>query len=430
MTRGSSSRMLLALLASAWVLAACTDKSLPAVTETVALQDLVLSVQGEGDLRSAKPTPLTVPGSNWSSRQVEWMLAEGSRVKKGDLLARFSSLDGKQQLDQAMLELQRNALARVAKQSELQANQGRVEVDLSNVAVQLGIAQRYVDADLSAIARNEMLDAVEDTEFLNAKQETLQWQRGQSGVRGGAELAVLDAQRATQQSNATRRQDDLDALELRAPNDGVVMLSTNWSGDKAMLGSTLRAGMEYGSLPDTSAMEVEIDLPQIESQGIQVGAEVELHPLGRPDQPITSKLSWVASAAKVKSPESPAKYLSMRAQVPAADVARYQLVPGQRFAARVFLLRAAQAISVANVAIEERDGAHFVKLRKGRDFVSRAVELGVRGTARSQVLEGLVPGDEVLLSAGGDAETVLKPGEQPQGESDPADDRAQEGEAE
>ena len=49
MTRGSSSRALLALLASVWVLAACTDKSLPAATETVALQELVLSVQGEGD---------------------------------------------------------------------------------------------------------------------------------------------------------------------------------------------------------------------------------------------------------------------------------------------------------------------------------------------------------------------------------------------
>lgn len=411
-------------LALACLLAACADKSLPAVTETVSAQALVLSVRGEGDLRSAKPTPLTVPGNNWSSRQVEWMLPEGSRVKKGDLLARFSSLDGRQQLDQAMIELQRNVLARVAKQSELQASQGRVEVDLSNVAVQLGIAQRYVDADLSAIARNEMLDAVEDVQFLHTKQDTLEWQRGQSGVRGAAELAVLDAQRATQQSNATRRQGDLDALELRAPNDGVVMLSTNWSGDKAMPGATLRAGMEYGSLPDTSAMEVEIDLPQIESQGVQAGAEVELHPLGRPDQPIASKLSWVASAAKVKNPENPVKYLSMRAQVPAADVARYQLVPGQRLAARVFLLRAPRAISVANVAIEQRDGAHLVKVRQGGDFVPRKIELGVRGTARSQVLKGLSAGEEVLLSAGGDAETVLNPGEAPGEKSDPANGQA------
>ena len=396
---------LLALALAA--LCGCGEPALPAATETVAPQALVLSVQGEGDLRSSKPTPLTVPGSNWSSRQVEWMLAEGSRVRKGDLLARFSSLGSKQELDQAVLELQRNALTRVAKQSDLLASQGRVEVDLSSVAVQLAIAQRYVDADLSAIARNEMLDAVEDVQFLQVKRGTLQWQRDQSGVRGGAELAVLDAQRATQQNNANRLQADLDALELRAPNDGVILLSASWSGDKPMLGSNLRAGMEYGSLPDTSAMEVEIDLPQIESQGIRVGAEVELHPLGRPEQKIKSKLSWVASAAKVKSPESPVKFLSMRAQVPAADVARYQLVPGQRFAARVFLLRAAQAIGVANVAIEQRDGQQFVKVRKGDDFVSRKVELGVRGTARSQVLKGLAPGDEILLSRGGEADALL-----------------------
>ena len=424
MSRRVSMRGALLALASVSLLNACAEKPLPAATETVAARALVLSVQGEGDLRSSKPTPLTVPGNNWSSRQVEWMLPEGTQVKKGDLLARFSSLDGKQQLDQAMIELQRNALARVAKQSELQAGQGRVEVDLSNVAVQLGIAQRYVDADLSAIARNEMLDAVEDVEFLQAKQGTLQWQRGQSGVRGGAELAVLDAQRATQQNNATRRQGDLDALELRAPNDGVVMLTANWSGDKAMLGATLRAGMEYGSLPDTSSMEVEIDLPQIESQGVQAGADVELHPLGRPDQAIKTKLSWVASAAKVKSPESPVKFLSMRAPVPPADVARYRLVPGQRFSARVFLLRAANAISVANVAIEQRDGSNFVKVRKGGDFVSRPVELGVRGTARSQVLKGLSAGEEVLLSAGGDAGKVLNPGEEPGEKPDSASQEA------
>ena len=416
MNRRASGHSAWVVLVSVSLLTACAEKPLPAATETVSPRALVLSVQGEGDLRSEKPTPLTVPGDNWSPRQLEWMLAEGSRVKKGDLLARFSSLEGKQELDGAMIELQRNALARVAKENDLQAGRGRVEVDLSNVAVQLAIAQRYVDADLIAVSRNETLDAVEDAEFLKAKQGKLQWQRGQSGLRGSAELAVLDAQRARQQNNAARRQSDLDALELRAPNDGVVVLSTGWTGEKPMLGSTLRAGMEYGSLPDISALEVEIELPQIESQGVQVGAAVALYPLGRPDQKIASQLSWVASAAKVKNRQSPVKFLSMRARVPPADVARYQLVPGQRFSTQVFLLRAPRAISVANVAIEQRDGRYFVKVRQGGDFVPRAVELGVRGTARSQVLKGLSAGEEVLLSMGGDAKAVLKPGDEQTGD--------------
>ena len=161
--------------------------------------------------------------------------------------------------------------------------------------------------------------------------------------------------------------DDLQALELRAPNDGVLLLAANWSGDKPMVGANLRAGFEFGSLPDTSAMEVEIDLPQIEAQGVQAGDAVVLHPLGRPDQRIDSTLSWVASAAKVRNRESPVKFLSMRAPIPADAIERFRLIPGQRFAASVVLLDARDAIAVPNVAIEQRDDRHWVQVKPRKD---------------------------------------------------------------
>ncbi|WBX94753.1 efflux RND transporter periplasmic adaptor subunit [Pseudoxanthomonas mexicana] len=387
-----------ALLGVGMLVAACGSDEMPVASETVAQGPLTISVRGEGELRSAKPTPLNVPGKNWAQRQVEWMLPEGSLVKKGDVLARFVSPEGEQQLAQAMIDLQRNALARAAKESGLESAQGRVEVDLSRVAVQLGIAQRYAGADLSTVARNQVLDAIEDREYLQVRQGVLQWQRDQSGVRGGAELAVLDAQRATFDMSAKTRKDDLEALELRAPNDGVLLLAANWSGDKPTVGANLRAGFEFGSLPDTSTMEVEIDLPQIEAQGVQAGDAVVLHPLGRPDQRIDSRLSWVASAAKVRNRESPVKFLSMRAPIPADAIERYRLIPGQRFAASVVLLDAKNAMAVPNVAIEQRDDRHWVQVKQDNDYVSREVKLGVRGTARSQVLSGLKPGEQVRLS--------------------------------
>ncbi len=391
------------LLPLALALSGCAADAVPPASEIVSAGELLLSVDGEGELRSSKPMPLNVPGRNWASRQVEWMLPEGSVVKKGDLLARFIAPDGRQQLDQAMLDLQRNALARLSKEGDLEATRGRVSVDLAQVAVQLGIAQRYADADFSALARNDVLDAIEDSRYLGEKQDTLQWRRAQAGTRGGAELAVLDAQRATYELTARDRRADLDALELRAPNDGVLLLTPNWSGDKPSVGAAMYAGTEFGSLPDTSAMEVQIDLPQIEAQGVATGNSVELHPLGRPDQHFTSQLSWVASAAKTLGRESPVKYLSVRAPVPAEVIARHGLVPGQRFVARIVLAREADAIGVANVAIEQQDGKQWVRVREGRDFVRREVELGVRGTTRSRVLKGLRPGEEVLLSAGGPA---------------------------
>ena len=384
-----------ALLASA-----CGEDAPSPVLETVAPADLVLSVQAEGELKSSKSTPLMVPGQNWSSRRLVWMVPEGSLVKKGEVIARFSAEEGEQQLAQALIDLQRNALARSAKEGELQAGRGRVDVDLAKVGTDLGIARRYAGADLSTLARNDVLDALQDARFLGDKRDTLQWKRGQFGVRGGAELAVLDAQRATYSINAKTRQDDLDALELRAPHDGVLVLTANWTGEKPSVGSNLYAGTDFGSLPDPGAMEVELVVPQIEGQGLRPGMAVELHPAGRPAQPITSKLGWVASAAKPRSRGNPMKILTMKAPIPAAAIGKYGLVPGQGMQATIILLRAGNALSVANVAIESDDSRSFVQVREGGGFKRREVTLGIRGTARSQVLKGLRPGEEVRLASG------------------------------
>lgn len=411
--------------AAAAALAACSDPIAPAATETVAAAPLRLSVRGQGELKSAKATALNVPGRNWASRQVEWMLPEGSAVKKGDLIARFSAEQGKQELAQTLIDLQRNELARAAKQGELDTAQSKVGVDLAQVAVQLAIAERYASADLSTMARNEVLDAVQDRRFLTQKQDILQWQRDQSGVRGNAELAVLDAQRATYDIAAKARQSDLDALELRAPNDGVLMLAANWQGDKPNIGATLRAGFDYGSLPDPSAMELELNLPQIETQGIQAGNAVEMFPVGRPEQKILSKLTWVASAAKVRNQQSPVKYLSMKAPIPAEAIARYQLVPGQQLEARVVLLDAPRALSVANVAIDSDEGRDYVRVREGDRFRRREVRLGVRGPARSQVLSGLREGEQVLLAEAGAIDAPTAKAEDAAKQAEAGQDKAQ-----
>jgi len=389
-------------------LAACGREEVTPVVEAVAAGPLLLSVQGEGELKSAKATPLMVPGSQWAERQLAWTLPEGSTVRKGELIARFSAAQGKLELAQAMVDLERNALARAGKEGDLASGRGRVAVDLSQVGTQLGIARRYADADLETIARNEMLDAVQDVSYLGAKQDTLRWKQGQFGRRGGAELAVLDAQRATYAINAKRRQDDLDALELRAPHDGVLMLASNWTGDKPQVGSSLRAGFEFGSLPDVSAMELELSLPQLEAQGIKVGDAVVLAPVGRPEQAISTRLSWVASGAKVRSRQSPVKYVSMKATVPAEAVRRFRLVPGQRMRANVQLLNAPKALSVPNIAIDSEDGKSFVQVLAGGELQRREVVLGARGTARSQVLKGLRPGEAVLLAGLNDDDSGTK----------------------
>lgn len=382
------------------IVAACGTPAADApLTERMQAGPLVIAVRGSGDLHSTKATPLTVPGQQWTQRQLAWMLPDGSRVKKGEVVARFSAEQSKQDLAEALVDLQRNALARAGKQSDLGTQQDQLGVDMAQVASQLAIAHRYANAGFVALSRNQVLDGVQDERFLTTKQGILEWRRDQSSSRGGAELAVIDAKHATYALNAKQKRSDLDALELRAPHDGVLMLEADWSGEKPHIGSTMWAGNNIGSLPDIAAMEVRLSVPQIQAQGIRTGDAVELHPLGAPGEKVMSKLSWVAAAAQPKSRQSPVKYLQMKASVPAAAMRRYGWVPGQRFVGRVILLDAKAALSVPNLAVDSRGDGTTVDVREGATIVPRAVTLGVRGANRSQVLKGLKPGDEVVLAA-------------------------------
>jgi hypothetical protein len=327
------------------------------------------------------------------------MLPDGSTVKKGDLVARFSAEQSRQDLAQARIDLERNTLARATKQAELADKSGQLGVDLVQVAVQHAIAQRFASATLDAMARNDILDAVQDVHYLDVRQRILQWRQAQSASRGQAELAVLDAQRSSFDTVARQKKDDLEALELRAPHAGVLMLEKDWTDQVPHVGSSLYAGNSFASLPDLDALEVQLTVPQIEAQGIRVGDKVELHRWGLPAQTATSRISWVASAAQPRSRENPVKYLAMKMIVPSALARKYGWIPGQRFIGKIILLHVDHGFSVPNVALgHDGDGASVDVLVDGK-VQQRRLKLGTRGATRTQVLEGLRPGDRVLLAA-------------------------------
>jgi HlyD family secretion protein len=385
-------------------LAGCgQDAALDAPVEVVRASALSLRVMATGEVRSAKATPLSVPGQGWSQRQLEWMVPEGSQVKQGELIARFIAPQGELELTKAELDLRRNVLARMGKEIELSTAQDKVGAEIAKVDVDLGIAERYAGADLGMFARNEILDAVQDAAFLGYKHETLEWQQQQTGVRGGAELAVLDSQRATYDLNARRRREDVAALELRAPHEGVFVLNTDWGGEKPKVGASMWAGQEFGALPELAALEVQFALTQLDAQGVKVGARVKMHALGRPDQEFASTVSWVAGAAQSRSRQNPVKYLLMKAVVPAEAVAKYRLVPGQGMAAEVYTGESGQGLSVPNVALIAEGGKTYVEVRAGGKVAKREVELGARGTARSEVVKGLQAGDAVVLTPAANA---------------------------
>lgn len=385
-------------LVLAIVLGACSQEPVDKpVAETVQAAPLSLDVHATGALKATQSTPLQVPGQQWTSRQLVWLKPDGSQVKKGDLVARFSAKQSKQDLAEAELDLKRNAIAKLGKQADLGQTSGKLTVDMANVSYQLAIADRYANASLEALARNKVLDAVQDKQYLGTRQDVLEWRKGQTSKRGDVELAVLDAQRNTFAIQAKQKRADLDALELRAPHDGIFMLQTDWSGQKPHIGTSLFAGRPLASLPDTAEMDVEIAVPQVQAQGIEVGDVVTMHPLGKPGQSAKSKISRIAAAAQTRSRESPVKYVMMKATVPKKAITDYHWMPEQQFAIEITAFSSDKAISVPNLAIESSGNNPRVYVLEGSKPVARKVILGARGASRTQIKDGLESGDRVLI---------------------------------
>ena len=373
------------------------------VLERVELVPARLVVHGQGTLNSTKPTALVVPGQSWSPRQLSWLLPDGSWVKSGDVVARFSAEQSKMNLATAMVDLQRNALARQAKETELDDTQGKLTVDIDQVIGLRGIAHRYANINLLevAVSRNKILDAVQDEHFLGVKQDTLDWRKGQSSTRGKAELALIEAQHTTNDVLAKQNREDLAALEVRAPNEGIFVLQPNWAGEKPKLGTSMWAGFTFATLPDIASMEVEIWLPQVEAHDVREGMAVDLAPLGAPDQTIRTTISWVAAAAAVRNRDTPVKYLSMKATVPADIVSKQHWVPGQAFRATIVLLDLDKALTVPNIALATSGDVTSITVRDGKHLEKRTLRLGVHGPSRTQVLDGIKPGETIVIDGAG-----------------------------
>lgn len=378
-------------------LAACSQNpSDNQLLQVVEKRPVRIEIQAEGELHAARATQLVVPGQ-MGSRTIVVLAPDASHVGKGDLVARFTADDSRMQVGMDMAELQRILLSRVAKAAELDDSLGRLQVDLSDVTGLLRIAQRYASADELALARNTILDAVQDEGFLDARQKVLRNRSDLSERRGAAELAVIDAQRAATEKRLGERRGDLEGLEIRAPYEGIVVLQQGWTQEKPRLGASIWAGSPLASIPDLDALEVELSVPQIEAQGAREGQSVELAPLGVPEQRVISKLSWVATAPVTRVGNSPVRYVSMKAPVPKDFVRRYGWMPGRRFVGHIILLQSQDAITVPNFAIRSIGGASEVDVRRDGRIERRVVRLGVRGPARSEVIEGLKPGDQIVI---------------------------------
>ena len=349
---------------------------------TVTRGDLVRDISAEGRVIAANsPTLYAIAGGT-----VTLNVVAGDVVKQGQALAEIDSPELRSQLAQeeatlASLEAEASRAALDAQLARSTARKLLDQAEIDRVAAQRDLERNERGFAGGAVPQIEVARAQDN---LKKSDIGVEHAREDLGLQGrGASLdtrnkhLLADRQRAI--VDELKRQ--VDALTLRAPFDGQVgQVQVAQRANVAVNAPVL-------SVVDLSKFEVEIKVPESFARDLGIGMPAQL--TSGSGQPYPGAVSAVSP--EVVSGEVTARLRFTDKQPPG-------LRQNQRLSARIVLGTRRNVLMVERGPFVDQDGGRFAYVMDGDLAVRRAIRTGVSSLNAVEILDGLEPGDRVVVS--------------------------------
>ena len=351
-------------------------------------------VVAEGNLDAAEATPVTAPLDAQEALKVAWLVPDGTRVKSGDVVVRFDPAD----MERALRDGEADRTSADSRITGLKADSGGVirnlERDAAMAREELEAADRYKIEDPDVFSRQEIIRGEIDRNLATRRIESSDKVRT---IRQGAvkvDLALLDIERRKAGITIERATKGLEALEIRAPHDGILIYQRDWRGDITKVGDTVWPGEPLALIPDLATMEAKVFVLEADAGGLAKGLEASVVVEAHPGRAYPATIKKVDTLAKRRTGWIPVQYFGTTLSLATdPDVMK----PGQRVRATLRLDAKPDALSVPRNAVFEKDGKKIVYKRSGGTFAPVEVTLGPAAVGRVVVESGLEAGDEIAL---------------------------------
>jgi HlyD family secretion protein len=312
------------------------------------------------------------------------LLKAGDSVRRGQVVARLTPAALPLLDSRARAEAEARVAAALAGRDQLLAQVGSAEAGY--LVAHREAERRKALFGGGAIAAEELEQAqlAEET----ARQEQL---RARSGLQA-AEADVEVARAALLQVAAGTRRERFD---LTAPVSGRVLRVLQESEAVVPTGTAL---LEIG---DPGDLEVVVDVLSADAVGIQPGAVVSVGQWGG-EASLTGRVRRLEPSAFTRLSALGVEEQRVNVIVdPEPGDARWrELGDGYRVETRILVWQADGVLRVpAGAVFRDREGWAVYRVGSGKARL-RAVKLGRRNDAEAQVLEGLEPGDSIVVYPG------------------------------
>lgn len=353
-------------------------------------------VVAEGTLEPVKATPLNVPQSATAPMKVAWIADDGSRLRKGDVVVRFDEEEFRNLLLTGTEE--RNAASNKLTKAGVEASTTRQNLsrDARLAETELEAAQRFKFDDAEIFSRFARIEADVDANLATQRkrhaEEVLDVRENLARVERDL-LAIEDRKAGMKIRQA---EEALDALQIVAPHDGILVLERSWRGDLPRIGDTMWRGQTVGELPELSSMQAQVFVLEADAAGLAAGQKATLVLEADARTPFTGTVKSVDKVARPRIPRQPVQYFGATVELDRTDTKLMK--PGARVRAVLEVERQADAVAIPRQALFEKEGKKLVYRKSGERFDPVEVTLGSSSAGRVVVTKGLKAGDEIALA--------------------------------
>lgn len=350
-------------------------------------------VQAEGELFAVNSISINAPQSR-GPRLIAEIQAEYTQLQEGDLVVRFDPRQlqrDHRNADHALATVQAElAQQQVEQNSEL----GTIALSQALVSQEFGFADQFSIDDVQIRSRLEIIDSLQNKAYLGEKQNFFNWQELSFTDKAKGQQDLLELRQQQQQTLRQAASDGLEALEIRAPYEGILVLDADWRGQKAEVGGMVFPGQRIGSLPDLSLQHLKLFVIEHEASGLAAGQEVSFQLAAQPGQQFKGEVIQVSQVAQSRQRRDPRRYI----EVTVAPEAQSELfLPGSRVKATILLNQVEQQLVVPLQAIFAERNQLYVWRQSGREFEKQTVEIGHKSLTHAEVVRGVNAGDRIAL---------------------------------
>lgn len=357
-------------------------------------------IESVGEVKGEKATEINIPEvvrdrdlRIWQLKIVD-MVEEGKIVKKGDYIA---------QLDQTEIS---NRMRDRMQEKE------KVDADLKNTRIDstVNLTQK----------REEIANSLLDLEYNKidleqSKYESGAYQRKAQMAYQKAEIQLEKKRRdylleqnrlkmnVQRQERRVKWLDDIIAkyqqamgsTRITTPQDGIVMLGTNWDGSKYSKDDEISTWRPLiATLPDMSTVISETYIKEIDISKVSRGDSVSITIDAIPDKVYTGEVVFIASIGE-EHQGFDMKVFKILVRFNDSDDA---LKPGMTCTNHIIFDHYTNMPLVPVDAVYSDDHQSVVYLKRGGQVTKQPVEVGVETQGMTVVLKGLEEGDRVMLT--------------------------------